>query len=172
MVGSCFSDQHRADSAGKEMLRGYDKAASVKVKDAFEGADYTSIGCDAAGEYDRLDEVPAAAEIAFEVSSKCKTKAGDDVAVGRCLLLKVNHIGLCEYGTAAGHSGRVLALEGERAELLLDIYAEAGWRFVMPFGLSILIAGEAGAQFGRSLYEFESDPAPWFGGKLAVGWAF
>lgn len=54
----------------------------------------------------------------------------------------------------------------------LDLMVEAGWRFVMPFGLSIQLSAEVGAQFGRSLYRFESDPAPWFGGRAAVGWAF
>jgi hypothetical protein len=60
--------------------------------------------------------------------------------------------------------------EGELKNL--DLLAEAGWRFILPFGFSILLTGEAGAQFGRSLYQFDSDPAAYFGGKVAVGYSF
>lgn len=60
--------------------------------------------------------------------------------------------------------------EGELKNL--DLLAEVGWRFILPLGFSILLMGEAGAQFGRSLYEFKSDPAAYFGGKVAVGYSF
>lgn len=55
---------------------------------------------------------------------------------------------------------------------VLDALFEAGWRFIFPFGLSLQLSAEAGAQFGRSIYKFESDPAVYFGGRAAVGWSF
>lgn len=54
----------------------------------------------------------------------------------------------------------------------LDLLFEAGWRFVFRFGLAIQLSAEVGAQFGRSLYQFDSDPAFYFGGRAAVGWVF
>jgi len=54
----------------------------------------------------------------------------------------------------------------------LDLLAELGWRFVLPFGLTIHLAAEGGVEWGRSLLGFDSDPAAAVGGKVAVGWAF
>jgi hypothetical protein len=54
----------------------------------------------------------------------------------------------------------------------LDVLFEAGWRFVLRFGLAIQLSAEVGAQFGRSLYQFDSDPAFYFGGRADVGWVF
>jgi hypothetical protein len=54
----------------------------------------------------------------------------------------------------------------------MDLLFEAGWRFVTRFGLAVQLSAEVGSQWGRSLYQFDSDPAFYFGGRAAVGWTF
>ena len=54
----------------------------------------------------------------------------------------------------------------------LDLLAEVGWRFVMRYGFAVLLTGDVGVQWGRSLLQFDSDPAAFFAGKVAVGWSF
>ncbi|MFH1438914.1 MAG: hypothetical protein ABIJ56_24625 [Pseudomonadota bacterium] len=54
----------------------------------------------------------------------------------------------------------------------LDLMAEVGWRFVMRYGFAVLLTADVGAQWGRSLLQFDSDPAFFAAGKVAVGWSF
>ena len=121
-------DEDSADCAGEKVRIG-DEAASAPAdkfgfKDLRDCPHDACICGDAAGKDDWFDELPAAAEIAFQIPGKGQAKPREDIAHRRCLLLEVNHIAFCEDGASARHSRDVFALQRQSAEFLFDIYTQ------------------------------------------------
>jgi hypothetical protein len=121
------------------MRRRNDKLAGAEPEHLLDSPNHPGVRGNAACENHRLGQASAAAEAAFQVSGKRKTKAGDDVARRRRLLLEVDHVALGKYGAATGHSRRAAAFQGKASKLVFNADSE-------PLGLLVKKrAGSGGA---------------------------
>jgi hypothetical protein len=149
-VGPAFCDQNSTYGPGEEVLVRHQKLAICQVKDLLQRLDDAGISRDAAGEYDWLGKFSSTAQVALEISRKCETQSGYNVAGGRGLLLKVNHIALGEDGASASHSRHAFTFQRQLPKFTFDVYTQA---------VSLLVEEGASAGCANSIKRKIADPA-------------
>ncbi len=110
--------QRGPQRARAAVVFGYDELVVIHPQHFLEGPHHALVGRHAALEGDGWNEFFADRDVALEVPRHGEAQPGDDVVVRRALLLQVNHVRLGKDTAAPGHSRRMIALQGELAELL------------------------------------------------------